>query len=101
MAGIDLDRNPFTESEVRVEIDVVIKNVFGDAGLAKTGKVGNALFESVDITFFDPRGELLIDGDDSLLEDERGLIQIERVRDVEGVVESNGGIAGCGMKMDV
>src|ERR1700752_3330174 len=101
MAGIDLNRSAFNVSKIGIEIDVIIENVLRDAGLAKVGEVGDALLESVDITFFDPRGELLIDGDGPFLEDERGFIQIERVDDVEGVVESNAGIGGCGMKVNV
>jgi hypothetical protein len=101
MARVDLDRFVFTESEVGVKIDVVIKNVLGNAGFAKRSKVGDALFQVVDLAFFNPDGELVIDGDGPFLEDERGVVKIERMADVERVVEGDVAVAGCGMKMDV
>lgn len=101
MAGVDLDRFFLFESEVGIEIDIVIEDVLGHAKSAKGDEIGNALLEFVDLSFFDPRGKLFVDRSGPFLEDEGGVVQVQGVDDVQGIVKSDGGVGMSRMEMDV
>ena len=76
MAGIDLDWFFMIESEVGIEIDVVIENVFRDALCAKRNEIGDSTLKFIDLSFLDPRRELLVDRSRPFLEDERSVVEV-------------------------
>ena len=76
MAWIDLDRFFIIESEVGIEIDVVIEDVFRDALCAKRNEVGDSTLKFIDLSFLDPKRELFIDRSRPFLEDERCVIEV-------------------------
>ncbi len=81
MPGVDLNSFFVDEAEIRIEMDVIIGNVFGNSQSAEIDKVFDSILEFVDLVLFDPLLELGIDGDCFLLKDEGGSVKVEIVLD--------------------
>jgi len=82
-------------------MEIVIDDVLGDALVAKRDKVGDSLLELVDLVIMDPRGKLFVDRSGSFLKNERGVIKIELMDDVEFIRERDCGVRRGGMEMEV
>ena len=76
MAGVDLDGCFSDKSKVRIEMDVVIEDLFGDSFGAKRDQAVDALADLVDVAGLQPGRKLLIDRSGPFLEDEGGTIEV-------------------------